>query len=153
MGRTVSMGTMYANLPFFPFFRTTTKKKFPHGWMINGQHVEEHKALNVTLEALPSYRTAMCMSCRREIKGGEVVGHSNDKFIGYHCADCIHLPEGVEVWQLTYTQRRSRRHPDGTVVETIVNFPAKIKEFQRELAAALARPVNARKVADAAVRM
>ena len=154
MGRTVSMGTMYANLPFPPFVSTTTKKKFPCGRMMSGLHFEEMKSLDVTLLVVPAHQKFTCLSCRREIKSGEVAGHSDRYFCGYHCADCIHLPEGVEVWQLTYTQRKSRRHPDGTVVETIVHFPAKVEEFQRELTAALVRPVNARKVADAVgVRM
>jgi len=142
------------NTPAFPFFRTTTKKTFTRGWTLNGEHREEQKPLEVTVDVLHKAAGAFvtCRSCGREIADGDIAGRAENFSI--HCADCIHLPEGVEVWQLTYTQRKSRRHPDGTVVETIVHFPAKVEEFQRELTAALVRPVNARKVADAVgVRM
>ena len=155
MGRTVSPIAMHTtNTPAFPFFRTTTKKAFTRGWTVNGIHHEAQRFLEVTVDVLHKAAGAYvnCFSCGREIAEGEIAGRADNFSI--HCADCIHLPEGVEVWQLTYTQRKSRRHPDGMVNEIIVHFPARIEEFQRELTAALMRPVNARKVAAAVgVRM
>lgn len=147
MGR-ISMGTMYANTPLSPFFHTTTKKTFCHGHSINGQYIETYKALNVTVDVRNASGSFLptCRSCGRKISDGEVAGC--DENLQFHCADCIHLPEGVEVWQLEYTQRKSRRHPDGTVKRFVVHYQETVEQYQRELTAALSRPVNARKIAD-----